>query len=60
MIKPMDVVIALMFADTLSTLFMVWLTSTNMLVTIITLIIIAGIFDAWTNGYCKLRKTAIL
>jgi hypothetical protein len=39
---------------------MVWLTSTNMLVTIITLIIIAGIFDAWTNGYCKLRKTAVL
>ena len=60
MIKPLDYVVALMFADTLSTIFMIWISSTNLIVTFMCIFIIAGIVDAWTDGYCKLRKTAIL
>ena len=56
MIKPLDIAIAFMFADTWAKVFMIWLTAETLLLDMLSFIVLWFIWDVWSSGYCKLRK----
>lgn len=58
MINRLDLVVAFMFADTWSRVFMNGITADGIIIQILYLIALMGILDAWSSGYCKLRKQA--
>ncbi len=56
MINRLDLAVAFMFADTWSRVFMIGITSEWIFIQILSLIALMGILDAWSSGYCVLRK----
>lgn len=56
MIKPLDIAVAFMFADTWSRVFVIWLDADTHFLAISSFLLLFLILDVWIDGYCALRK----